>query len=73
MSQVSFGGSDDCLVNPAGNKLGFYGTTPVVQRTGTIQGTAACAASVLSVSTTLAAWAAEVRSTLVGLGLWAGA
>ncbi len=73
MSQLSYGGSDDCLVNPASNNLGFYGAAPVAQRTGTIQGTAVCAASVISASAALGAWAGEVRATLVGLGLWAGA
>lgn len=55
-------------------KIGFYGTTPIVQRGGAIQ-----ASSFISVSSnatigaTLAAFLAEVATTLQLLGLWKGA
>lgn len=69
-------------LNPDGNTLGqsaadkvaFYGSTPVTQRTSTIQ-----AASVVSVSSnitiaaSLTAWIVEVTATLTGMGLWKGA
>ncbi len=57
----------------AASKVAFYGYTPVVQRTATIQ-----AASVVSVSSnitiaaSLTAWILEVTNTLTGLGLWKG-
>jgi hypothetical protein len=60
--------------NAASAKIGFYGTTPVSQRTNSIQ-----AASVVSVSSnitiaaSLTAWIVEVTNTLTGLGLWKGA
>lgn len=58
----------------ASNTIGFYGTTPVSQRTNTVQ-----AASVVSVSSnitiaaSLTAWIVEVTATLTGLGIWKGA
>lgn len=58
----------------ASELIAFYGTTPVSQRTNTIQ-----AASVVSVSSnitiaaSLTAWIVEVTATLTGLGLWKGA
>ena len=58
----------------AAEKIGFYGATPVSQRTNTVQ-----AASVVSVSSnitiaaSLTAWIVEVTATLTGLGLWKGA
>lgn len=57
----------------ASTKVGFYGTTPVTQRTASIQ-----AASVVSVSSnitiaaSLTAWILEVTNTLTGLGVWKG-
>lgn len=54
-------------------KVGFYGTTPVTQRAAAIQAASVVSvASYISVSTNLAAWAAEVNATLTGLGLWKG-
>ena len=58
----------------ATDKVGFYGTTPVVQRAAAIQAASVVsAASYISVSTNLAAWAAEVSATLTGCGFWKGA
>jgi hypothetical protein len=57
----------------AGGTVGFYGTTPVVQRATAVQAASVVSvASYISVSTNLAAWAAEVNATLTGLGLWKG-
>ena len=68
-------GMDGIDVGAAAAKLvGFYGATPVSQRTNTIQ-----AASVVSVSSnitiaaSLTAWIVEVTATLTGLGVWKGA
>jgi hypothetical protein len=71
---LDIGDADGCVIGKAAtNLVAFYGAAPVVQRSSSLQATAACAASVISVSTALGAWAGEVRATLVGLGLWAGA
>lgn len=55
------------------DKISFYGVTPVVQRALAAQALSlASAGSWISVTSNLAAWAAEVSSTLLGLGLWKG-
>lgn len=59
--------------NAATAKVGFYGTTPVVQRA--LAGQAASvvsATSYISVTSNLAAFCAEVAATLTGMGLWKG-
>ena len=57
----------------ATDKISFYGATPVVQRALAAQALSlASAGSWISVTSNLAAWAAEVTSTLTGLGLWKG-
>lgn len=50
-----------------------FPTYLVAQRASSLQTTTAAAASILSVSTNLGAWATEVQATLVGLGFWKGA
>lgn len=68
------GSTGEVFGRAATNLVGFYGATPVSQRTNTIQ-----AASVVSVSSnitiaaSLTAWIVEVTATLSGLGLWKGA
>ena len=55
-------------------KVGFYGTTPVTQRAAAVQAASVVSASsYITVGSNLAAFAAEVASTLTGLGLWKGA
>lgn len=62
------------LGQSATDKISFYGSTPVTQRTNTVQ-----AASLVSVSSnitiaaSLTAWIVEVTATLTGLGVWKGA
>lgn len=54
-------------------KIGFYGTTPVVQRAAAVQAASVVSAtSYISVTSNLAAFAAEVAATLTGMGLWKG-
>lgn len=61
------------LAGSATNKVGFYGTTPVVQRAAAVQAASVVSASsYITVGSNLAAWAAEVSATLTGLGLWKG-
>lgn len=53
--------------------ISFYGKTPVAQRALAAQALSlASAGSWISVTSNLAAWAAEVTATLTGLGLWKG-
>lgn len=57
----------------ATEKISFYGVTPVVQRSSSIQAASVVSAtSFISVTSNLAAWAAEVSATLTGLGAWKG-
>jgi hypothetical protein len=62
------------LGQSATDKVSFYGATPVAQRTSSIQAASVVSAtSFISVTSNLAAWAAEVSATLTGLGMWKGA
>lgn len=55
-------------------KVGFYGTTPVVQRAAALQAASVVSAtSWASAVSNQAAFNAEVAATLTGLGLWKGA
>jgi hypothetical protein len=57
----------------ATEKLGFYGTTPAVQRAAAVQAASVVSAtSYISVTSNLAAFCAEVAATLTGLGIWKG-
>lgn len=57
----------------ATEKIAFYGAAPVVQRTLSLQAASVMSAtSFISVTSNLAAWAAEVCATLTGLGIWKG-
>lgn len=57
----------------ATDKVSFYGVTPVAQRALAAQALSLnSAGSWISVTSNLAAWAAEVTATLVGLGIWKG-
>lgn len=54
-------------------KVGFYGTTPVIQRASAVQAASLVSAqSWISVTSNAAAFAAEVAATLTGLGIWKG-
>lgn len=72
--QVSDGSPDGASFGQSTtDKISFYGVTPVVQRALAAQALSlASAGSWISVTSNLAAWAAEVTSTLTGLGLWKG-
>lgn len=65
--------ADGVALGTSSGKMGFYGTTPVVQRAAAVQAASVVSASsYISVASNLAAWAAEVNATLTGLGLWKG-
>lgn len=51
--------------------VGFYGATPVAQRSSSVQASSNLASSTDFGATQLA-WAVEVTNTLVGLGIWKG-
>lgn len=52
-------------------KVGFYGTTPVAQRSSSVQATSNLATSASFGATQLAA-VQEIMNTLAALGLWKG-
>lgn len=57
----------------ATEKISFYGATPVIQRAAATQAASVVSAtSYISVTSNLAAFAAEVAATLTALGLWKG-
>jgi hypothetical protein len=71
LSNGNPGGSG--LRKSATDLISFYGVTPVTQRTSSIQAASVVSAlSFISVTSNLAAWAAEVSSTFAGLGIWKG-
>jgi len=54
-------------------KIGFYGATPIAQRSGSAQATSAVGtASSTAVTTDVKAALIEVMNTLTALGLWKG-
>lgn len=60
------------LGESATEKISFYGTTPVVQRTAAIATSAVATASSADVTTALKAAVIDIMNTLEALGLWAG-
>ena len=60
------------LGNAATDKVGFYGTTPVVQRTAAIATSAVGTASSADCTTALKAAVIDIMNTLEALGLWNG-
>jgi hypothetical protein len=73
--RLDYGSPDGALMGGAAtDKVGFYGTTPAVQRAAAIQAASVVSAtSYISVTSNLAAFCAEVAATLTGLGIWKGA
>lgn len=70
--------SDGCIMGASATaanpgKIGFYGTTPVIQRASAVQAASVVSAlSYISVTSNLAAFCAEVAATLTGTGFWKG-
>ena len=85
--QVTYNSPDGALIgNAATDKIGFYGTTPVVQRaTAATHTTIATTVSVSTTTASVTSWAfststqanaliaavAEIQATLVAIGIWA--
>lgn len=59
------------LGNEAADKIGFYGTTPVVQRATASTHTTTAVVTSASYGTLQVAQMQEVMNTLAALGLWA--
>lgn len=53
-------------------KIAFYGTTPVVQRTAAVATSAVGTASSADVTSTLKAAVIDIMNTLEAVGLWSG-
>lgn len=71
---VSGGYPDGAVIGAsATEKIGFYGATPIAQRSGAAQATSAVGtASSTAVTTDVKAALIEVMNTLTALGLWKG-
>ena len=52
------------------DKIGFYGVTPIVQRTAAIATSAVATASSADVTTALKAAVIDIMDTLTAVGLW---
>lgn len=60
-----------CFGYDATEKVGFYGRTPIVQRTGAAQSTSVIGtASSTAVDTNLKAAVIEIMNTLSAVGIW---
>jgi len=70
--QLDYGAAEGCTIGAAAtNKIGFYGTTPVVQRATATTHTTTNVVTSASYGTLQVAQMQEVMNTLAGLGLWA--
>lgn len=74
VKQLSDGSTDGTkLGQSASDKVGLYGVTPVVQRSGAIQATSQLSASsYVSVASNTTAIVMEIAATLIALGIWKG-
>jgi hypothetical protein len=74
VKQLSDGGPDGAnLGQSSADKIAFYGTTPIVQRSGAAQNTTALStASSTAIDTATKAAIIEIMDTLRVLGLWKG-
>ena len=73
VEQVTYNSPDGATMGKsATEKISFYGTTPIVQRTAAIATSAVGTASSADVTTGLKAAVIDIMNTLEALGLWAG-
>jgi hypothetical protein len=69
--QLGDGNTNEGLkVGVAGGLIGFYGETPITQRTAVVATSAVGTASSTDVTTTLKAAVIDIMNTLEALGLW---
>ncbi len=73
--QAFYGGPDGGQVGASTTeKVGFWGTTPIVQRSGAAQATSLLStASSTAIDTATKAAIIEIMNTLQAAGLWKGA
>jgi hypothetical protein len=70
--RLDYGNPDGTTIGGAAtDKIGFYGTTPVVQRATATTHTTTNVVTSASYGTLQVAQMQEVMNTLAGLGLWA--
>jgi len=70
--RLDYGSDDGCLIGGAAtDKVGFYGTTPVVQRATATTHTTTNVVTSASFGTLQVAQIQEIMNTLAGCGLWA--
>lgn len=71
-NHVSDGRPDGTMVGQAASdKVGFYGTTPVVQRATATTHTTTNVVTSASFGTLQVAQIQEIQNTLIALGIWA--
>lgn len=72
--RVDYGSPDGSqLGGSSADKIAFYGTTPIVQRSGAAQATSLVGtASSTAVATDVKAAIIEIMNTLQAVGLWKG-
>ena len=69
---VTYNSPDGALIGAsASEKIGFYGTTPVVQRATATTHTTTNVVTSASFGTLQVAQVQEIMNTLAGFGLWA--
>lgn len=69
--QLGDGNTNEGLkVGVTGGLIGFYGETPIAQRTAAVATSAVGTASSTDVTTTLKAAVIDIMNTLEALGLW---
>ena len=59
--------------NASTQKVGIYGTTPIVQRTAAVATSAVGTASSADVTTVLKAAVIDIMNTLAAIGIWSAA
>jgi len=72
--ELTDGRSDGALVGQSStDKIGFYGTTPIVQRSGAAQATSLLStASSTAIDTVTKAAIIEIMNALAAIGIWKG-
>ncbi len=68
--QVTYGSPDGAQIGRTNDKIGFYGKTPIVQRTAAIATSAVATASSADVTTALKGAVIDIMNTLEAVGLW---
>lgn len=73
MPESIYAGHDAYFGQATTDKIGFYGVTPIVQRSGAAQATSLVGtASSTAITTEVKAFIIEIGNTLAALGLWKG-